>query len=66
MAAKKSSNKKRKSSRGGSMMSMRAGFQNMAGSGGKRKRKKELTFWNVLAWVVGVALIGVLIWSMRT
>lgn len=70
MAAK--SNTKTKSSKkssGGSMMNMRSGIQSMTGSSagrkGKARRKKETTFWNVLAWVAGFALLCVLIWMMR-
>ncbi len=52
---------------GGSMMSMRSGFQGITGGGKKRKRgrRKEPDFFTVLGWVGIVALIGLLIWGIR-
>ncbi len=68
MAAKSSKKKSSKRSGGGSMMNMRAGFQSVTGSSagrkGKHRRKKEVSFWNVLSWVAGIALIFVLVWMM--
>lgn len=64
MAAKKAKHAKRS---GGSMMRMRSGAQNLAGTGKKRKRKKgqaPITMQQTLFWGFAVAVVIVLIWRM--
>lgn len=68
MAGSKGGSRKGSKKSGGSLMSMRSGFKSVTGTSrgsGRRGKKKEVTFWNVFAWVVGIALIGVLVWSLR-
>ncbi len=63
MAAKKAKRQKRS---GGAMMRMRAGAQNLAGTG-KKKRKKggaPITMQQMLVWGFGLAILVVLIWRL--
>ena len=48
---------------GGSMMSMRSGVKGMVGQ--KKKGKQEVTFMTVMGWVIVVAILGVITWSMN-
>ena len=64
MAKKQPTKRKKKS--GGTMMGMRAGFKRAAGTGAKRRaRKEELTFFRVLSWVMIVVLLFLFVWVMR-
>lgn len=47
---------------GGSMMSMRSGVKGFVGQ--KKKGKQEVTFLAVMGWVVVVAVLGVITWSL--
>ncbi len=63
MATKKKSQKKKAS--GGSLTGMRSGMRRMAGTGSKRgKRKQQPSFGQVFTWVLGVALLLVLVWAL--
>ena len=64
MAKKSSRSKRRKrhspsSSRssGGVFSSMRGGMKNLVGTGGKKKGKRPLSFWDVLFWIAA-GLLG--------
>jgi hypothetical protein len=59
--SKKKKGRSQKST-GGSMMSMRSGVRGFVGQ--KKKGKQEVTFMSVMGWVVVVAIIGVITWSM--
>ena len=59
MAKKK--NKSRTKSRG-SMMSMRSGVKGMVGQ--KKKGKQEVSFATVMGWIVVVAVLGIVTWSL--
>ncbi len=63
MAAKKNSQRKKAS--GGTLSGMRSGMKKMAGTGSKRgKRKQQPSFGQVFTWVLGVALLLVLVWAL--
>lgn len=64
MASKGSGRARRNRRAGGSMRRMRSGFQKVTGRRGKR-RSGPPSFWTVLAWVFGVALLMVFIWQMN-
>lgn len=59
--SKKKKGRSQKST-GGSMMSMRSGVRGFVGQ--KKKGKQEVTFMSVMGWVVVVAILGVITWSM--
>jgi hypothetical protein len=59
MAKKKS--KSRTKTRG-SMMSMRRGVKGMVGQ--KRKGKQEISFATVMGWIVVIAVLGIVTWSL--
>jgi hypothetical protein len=69
MAKKKS--KKRGSTRqpskksGGIFTSMRGGMKGLVGTGGKKK-KKEITFWDVLFWIAAGLLAAALVYRLWT
>ncbi len=44
--------------RGGVMRSMRGGFKGMVGQGGRKARTPAQKTWDVLFWVLILALIG--------
>lgn len=45
------------SSSGGIFSSMRGGMKTMVGTGKKKTKKKEVTFWDVLFWIAA-GLLG--------
>ena len=59
--SKKKKSRSQKST-GGSMMSMRSGVRGLVGQ--KKKGKQEVTFMSVMGWVVVIAIVGVITWSM--
>ena len=59
--SKKKKGRSQKST-GGSMMSMRSGVRGLVGQ--KKKGKQEVTFMSVMGWVVVIAIVGVITWSM--
>ena len=60
--AKKGTRKPTRTSRG-SLTGMRSGMRRVAGTGTKKKKKKgDVTFFQVFGWVLGFALLLVVIW----
>ncbi len=62
MSKKKKKGKTQKRT-GGSMMSMRSGVKGFVGQ--KKKGKQEVTFMTVMGWVIVIAILGVITWSMN-
>ena len=63
--AKKRKSRSNKAKPAGSMMAMRSGFRGAVGQGRKRK-KGEVTFGQVLGLTFGVAFIFILIWQLTS
>ncbi len=63
MGKKRTSSKKKT---GGTLMGMRSGFKNVAGSGKKRKRKGQepVSFMTVFTVLIVISLAVVLFWRL--
>jgi len=63
MAAAKKKQPKKSSGGGGTLSGMRSGFKRVAGTGGKKK-KGPATFGQVFTWVIGIALLLVVVYLL--
>ena len=64
---KRGSGRQSRGSGGGIFSSMRGGMKSMVGTGGKKvKKKRPITFWDVLFWTVAAFLGAVVVYRWLT